>query len=153
MRLPIPYDWFILVSRLTIGGLFVLFLWQLLRALARDALSAPVATQLQLSPLNGSRPIPLRRTRQTVVGRDDDCDVVIPDPSVSGRHAQIAHDGVDWLLTDLGSTNGTWLNGARLAEPAPIEPSDVVQFGRFDVQITVAEGDDDVIGLDRAGTR
>ena len=153
MQLPIPYDWFVLVSRLTIGGLFVLFLWQLLRALARDALVSPGVAQLQLSPLNGSRPILLRRSRPTVVGRDDDCDVVIPDPSISGRHARIAHDGAEWLLTDLGSTNGTWLNGARLAAPAPIEAFDVVQFGRFDVRVMVADADDDVIGLDRAGKR
>ena len=153
MELPIPYDWFILISRLTVGSIFILFLWQLLRALARDALAAPGTLQLQLTPANGGRAIPLRRARPMTVGRDDDCDVVIPDPSVSGRHARVDFDGVSWVVTDLGSTNGTWLNGDRLAEPTPIESSDVVQFGRFNVHVTVLDADDDTIGLDRAGRR
>jgi len=153
MQLPIPYDWFLLISRLAVASIFVFFLWQLLRALARDAFASAPSAQLQLAPVNGGRPIVLRRTRPLVVGRDDDCDAVVQDASVSGRHARIEYDGVAWAVTDLGSTNGTWLNGDRLAAPTRIEASDVVQFGRFYVHVTVASTDDDVIGVDRAGNR
>ena len=153
MTLPIPYDWFLLISRLAIASIFILFLWQLLRALVADAFAAAPVFQLQLTPVNGGRPIALRRARPITVGRDDDCDAVIPDPSVSSRHARLEFDGASWLLTDLGSTNGTWLNGARLAAPTRIEASDVVQFGRFNVQVTAADIDDEVIGADRAGKR
>jgi len=153
MQLPIPYDWFLLISRLAVASIFILFLWQLLRALAQDAFASAPSAQLQLAPVNGGRPILLRRTRPLVVGRDDDCDAVIPDASVSGRHARIEFDGVAWAVTDLGSTNGTWLNGGRLAATTRIEATDVVQFGRFYVQVTYASTDDDVIGVDRAGKR
>jgi len=153
MQLPIPYDWFLLISRLAVASIFILFLWQLLRALSQDAFASAPTSQLQLNPVNGGRPIVLRRTRPLVVGRDDDCDAVIPDASVSGRHARVEFDGVAWAVTDLGSTNGTWLNGDRLAASTRIEPSDVVQFGRFYVQVTVVDADGDVIGVDRAGRR
>ncbi len=153
MTLPVSYEWFILISRLTIASLFILFLWQILRALLRDAFESAPTHQLQFTPINGGRPMPLRRARPMTVGRDDDCDAVIPDPSVSGRHARVTFDGVTWVVTDLDSTNGTWLNGARLAEPTRIETSDVVQFGRFYVQVTVVDADGDVIGADRAGKR
>ena len=153
MTLPIPYDWFILISRLAVALIFILFLSQVLRALVRDAFANAPSLQLQLTPVNGGRSISLRRARPVIVGRDDDCDATIPDSSVSSRHAQIAFDGVTWVVTDLGSTNGTWLNGARLAEPTRIEASDVVQFGRFNVQVTVADTNDEVIGVDRPGKR
>lgn len=153
MQLPIPYEWFVLLSRLAVASLFILFLWMLLRALVRDAFVSAPSVQLILTPADGGHPISLRRTRPMTVGRDDDCDAVIPDASVSGRHARLEFDGVTWVLTDLGSTNGTWLNGARVAEPARIEPADVVQFGRFNVRVTVASTDDELIGVDRAGRR
>ena len=153
MTLPIPYDWFLLISRLVIASIFIIFLWQLLRALVADTFASAPATQLLLTPTNGGRPITLRRARPMTVGRDDDCDAVIPDPSVSGRHARLEFDGVTWVLSDLGSTNGTWLNGARLAAPTRIEASDVVQFGRFNVQVTAADTDDELIGADRTGKR
>lgn len=47
-----------------------------------------------------------------IIGRLADCDIVIEDSNASRRHAEIRPDGPDYLLTDLGSTNGTRLNGA-----------------------------------------
>ncbi|MGH9301713.1 MAG: FHA domain-containing protein, partial [Acidimicrobiales bacterium] len=49
-------------------------------------------------------------------GRLPDCDIPLDDPNVSRRHAQIAREGVDVVLRDLGSTNGTKLNGERISE-------------------------------------
>ena len=48
------------------------------------------------------------------VGRADDNNIVIPDGSVSSRHAEIAFDGSSWVLTDTGSTNGTKVGGQRV---------------------------------------
>jgi len=63
-----------------------------------------------------------------VVGREG-CEVVLPDPEVSRRHAELTV--VDDLptVTDLGSTNGTWVNGRRITAPTPIGPGDVLRFG------------------------
>jgi ABC-type multidrug transport system ATPase subunit/pSer/pThr/pTyr-binding forkhead associated (FHA) protein len=50
-----------------------------------------------------------------IVGRGDSCDIAVDDPRVSRRHLRIEYrDG--WLLTDLGSTHGTWVDGKRVAE-------------------------------------
>ena len=101
MQLPIPYDWFVLISRLTVASLFILFLWQVLRALVQDAFASMPSTQLQLTPLNGSRAIPLRRTRPNTIGRDDDCDGGNPREQRDHRWVRSAGGGepaVDALL-------------------------------------------------------
>jgi hypothetical protein len=49
-----------------------------------------------------------------VFGRGHDCDIVVVERSVSGRHARLAWDGPKLLLEDLGSANGTWLDGERI---------------------------------------
>jgi hypothetical protein len=63
------------------------------------------------------------------IGRDPGCDLVIPDMSVSRRHAALQRCVRGWLLTDVGSTNGTRLNGWRVREPVQVSPGDQVSFG------------------------
>ncbi|MBX7212075.1 MAG: FHA domain-containing protein [Verrucomicrobiaceae bacterium] len=57
--------------------------------------------------------VELDQERMTV-GRADDNNIVIPDGSVSSRHAEITFDGSAWTLTDTGSTNGTKVGGERV---------------------------------------
>lgn len=77
-----------------------------------------------------------------VLGRGRGCDVRIPDLSVSLRHASIRQRGADYLLMDEGSTNGTYVNGARLSPGAPIllKPASAIRLGRvwLDVKIEQA---------------
>jgi len=63
------------------------------------------------------------------VGRTALADVELGDPSVSRRHATLARHGDAWILTDLGSQNGTTVNGKRLREPAALRDGDEVRFG------------------------
>ncbi len=65
-------------------------------------------------------PIPLEAF-PTVIGRDGTCDVTIDDPSVSGIHLQLNLEGKELVLHDLGSSNGTFVNG-RYAKTAKIKP-------------------------------
>ena len=51
------------------------------------------------------------------------------DLEVSGRHAALFRQGQDWMVRDLGSSNGTWVNGARLKGDRLLEPNDVIRFG------------------------
>ncbi len=65
-----------------------------------------------------------------LIGRAESCNLVIESPTVSRRHAELRlHDG-RWLLSDLGSTNGTWVNGWHV-EQAVLESGDVIGFGEF----------------------
>lgn len=50
----------------------------------------------------------------TTMGRSRDCDVVVPDPNVSRVHAEVRHEGLEYVLVDLGSTNGVEVNGRRV---------------------------------------
>jgi pSer/pThr/pTyr-binding forkhead associated (FHA) protein len=64
-----------------------------------------------------------------VIGRLPDCDVVLPDTNVSRRHARIYRDGTDVVVEDLGSTNGTKVNGVRVARKV-LSPGDRILLGR-----------------------
>ncbi|MDQ6606413.1 MAG: FHA domain-containing protein [Actinomycetota bacterium] len=63
------------------------------------------------------------------LGRSRQCDVVLDDANVSREHAEIRPRGGAWVLTDLGSTNGSSLNGRRIDRPEVIKPGDELEFG------------------------
>jgi predicted component of type VI protein secretion system len=69
-------------------------------------------------------------TLELTLGRAADCDVLVDDPSVSQKHAAILWDGKTGLLRELGSTNGTFLNGIKLGSRAPLRTGDDVSVGR-----------------------
>jgi pSer/pThr/pTyr-binding forkhead associated (FHA) protein len=74
-----------------------------------------------------------------VIGRGDGCEVRLPDPSVSGRHASLRQHGGSFLLVDEGSTNGTFLGEVRLSPHAPrvIESGARVRVGRVWLELRV----------------
>ncbi|HEX6682848.1 MAG TPA: DUF3662 and FHA domain-containing protein [Candidatus Limnocylindrales bacterium] len=65
---------------------------------------------------------------QTVIGRGDQANMRLPDVGISRRHARLDFDGVQVVLTDLGSTNGTMVNGQRVSAVA-LNPGDMIQLG------------------------
>ena len=63
------------------------------------------------------------------IGRSEECDISFPDDgSLSRVHARLDRDGDDWMLVDLGSTNGTFVNGERINE-VRLQPGDVIELG------------------------
>jgi predicted component of type VI protein secretion system len=66
---------------------------------------------------------------QLTIGRDSTNEIVINDAEVSRRHARLTFQGGKYVLEDLGSTNGTFVNGQRLAGPRVLKPGEVVSFG------------------------
>lgn len=79
-----------------------------------------------LETLGGSR-IPI--ADPTSFGRAADNAVTLQDASVSAHHAVLRKDGAFWIVEDLGSTNGTWLNHARVEGRAVIKEGDQIQMG------------------------
>jgi hypothetical protein len=64
-----------------------------------------------------------------VLGRSRDCDVVVDDPNVSRRHAELRPSGGSWVICDLGSTNGVKVNGKRIEGSQPLKAGDRVELG------------------------
>jgi len=77
--------------------------------------------------INGKRH-PITRSR-TVIGRGTDADITVDDTGISRKHVEILWDGTRGQVNDLGSTNGSLLNGAKVAK-APLEPDSVIDIGR-----------------------
>jgi hypothetical protein len=64
-----------------------------------------------------------------MLGRAPNCDCVLPEECVSRRHAQLWRDGERWFLRDLGSSNGTRVNGMRVVEDVEVRPGDRLSLG------------------------
>jgi pSer/pThr/pTyr-binding forkhead associated (FHA) protein len=74
---------------------------------------------------------------RVVIGRGLGCEVRLPDPSVSQRHATVRTEGVEYTLVDEGSTNGTFLGDVRLSPFAPrtLKSGDLVRVGRVWLEV------------------
>ncbi len=82
-----------------------------------------------LMDLQGSLRYDLRLDASAyLIGRSQDCDFVVPQALVSRRHAELVRSPEGWILRDLESTHGTFVNGQKLSS-ALLEQGDVIQFG------------------------
>ena len=70
--------------------------------------------------------------RQILVGRNEGNDLRLLDLRVSQRHAKILYEAHHFILVDIGSTNGTTINGTKITQPAVLGPGDQVGFGEFE---------------------
>lgn len=70
----------------------------------------------------------------TTLGRSRDCDIVVPDPNVSRVHAEVRHEGLEYVLVDLGSTNGVEVNGRRVLRHS-LRDGDRVSLGGAEVVV------------------
>jgi predicted component of type VI protein secretion system len=89
---------------------------------------------------NAGKAYPLEGAELTV-GRDPSNPVSINDGEISRRHAKLTWKGASYVLEDLGSTNGTFVNGTRLSAPLALKPGDAVSFGENIVLIYEATFD------------
>lgn len=121
---------------------------------------APASAPAAAAPAGGSlanflvRSGGLKGTRLVVrtpvanIGRAEYNDLILPDESVSTSHAKLQRREGVWVLIDLGSTNGTYVDGERISADTPIAPGSLVRFG--DVQL-VFEPTDDALGVAKGG--
>jgi pSer/pThr/pTyr-binding forkhead associated (FHA) protein len=70
------------------------------------------------------------------IGRSPGCDLPLGDPTVSWMHAELRRAGDSWVLVDLGSRNGTRVNGWRVDSGFAVCPGDRVRFGRAEYRLT-----------------
>lgn len=98
-----------------------------------NARSAP--TQLVLHPVQGPpRTIALEGDR-VLFGRAPHVDEKLEDDFVSDEHAELVHVEQQWRVRDLGSTNGTYLNGQKVIAPTAVAAGDQLQLGKTRVEV------------------
>ena len=71
---------------------------------------------------------PLDRSRPITIGRSNDCDIYLPDRQVSRFHARVSWRGDSYQVEDLGSKNGTHVNGQDVTEPTLLQDGDELQI-------------------------
>jgi pSer/pThr/pTyr-binding forkhead associated (FHA) protein len=140
-------DVLILLLRVALVALLYLFLVQVVQFIARDIQSggpSPIRSGAGIGRLilthSGQTGLSIGRefmlTAQTVIGRSADrCDVVFNDASLSHQHARLALRGDTWLLEDLQSTNGTFLNDIEVRDVVPVAAGDSIRLGRIEVRL------------------
>lgn len=94
-----------------------------------DDVSLPSATLT----IAGGRPVELIG-RPVVIGRQPDCDLVIDDANISRRHAEVTLVDGQYAVRDLGSTNGTQVNGQTLASHRILRDGDIVSLGSHSIR-------------------
>jgi predicted component of type VI protein secretion system len=72
---------------------------------------------------------------KTTIGRVDDNTFPIPEQSVSSHHCEILLRGVDVVVRDLNSTNGTFINGNQVAGEAPLKPGQILRLGQIEMRL------------------
>ena len=132
-----------------IGAIYV-FIWLVARTVLRElrvlAVAGPAAAvsgaadQDELLLLDGGASgIPAGATWELLsgltIGRKPGNGIEMDDPFLSGNHAEIVREAGEWWLGDLGSTNGTLLNGAPVVSRTALRPGDIVQFGNVRLQV------------------
>ena len=83
-------------------------------------------------------PVLLSRQSRYVIGREEQSELRIKSTSVSRRHAEIHWAGEGFVLFDLGSTNGTHLNGWRIKLPCYLHNGDVIGVGTYEITVYVS---------------
>jgi pSer/pThr/pTyr-binding forkhead associated (FHA) protein len=76
-----------------------------------------------MKPVGGGDPVPLRKP-ELIVGRRPTCDIMLDFENVSGKHCVLRYHNQVWHVRDMGSTNGTSVNGARLSSEHTVMPDD-----------------------------
>ncbi|MDP9365645.1 MAG: FHA domain-containing protein [Chloroflexota bacterium] len=145
----LEFDWFILLLRLLFIFLLYFFLFQVVRVTTRELIALGTRTDASgpVSRPAGGRLVMVDGAESGVppgasfglepvtrIGRRPECTIALDEPFVSAEHAELAYDNGRWWLRDLGSTNGTYLNGVPVGVATGVRPGDVVQFGRIKLQ-------------------
>jgi hypothetical protein len=139
-------DMAILALRILRGALLSVFLVLGLRTAAgglrqsatHTSRSAARALRLVVLEPGGSDLSPgqvMQLDTAATLGRSEQADLVLADPAVSAEHARLERVGHAWVLTDLGSTNGTRLNDTRVHGRTPLADGDVLALGTVRLQV------------------
>lgn len=139
----LPFDWFILILRILFIALLYFFVFQVIRVVSREmrTVADPGATGADWDGISGG--LRVENPGKTnlyagqvfdlepvsVIGRDRRATVPVEHSFVSSEHSQIAWEEGQWWVSDLRSTNGTYVNGSRITVSTALQPGDRIQVG------------------------
>jgi Inner membrane component of T3SS, cytoplasmic domain len=138
----------ILLLRVAVVLLLYFFLWQVLRFLMRDLRTSGVPSGAASSPygqlvvvraghsgVTVGKSFPLAPTN--IIGRSlESCEIALNDSFLSSQHARLDLQGDTWVLEDLRSTNGTFLNDMEVRDSTIVEEGDIIRVGRVEMRLT-----------------
>jgi pSer/pThr/pTyr-binding forkhead associated (FHA) protein len=75
------------------------------------------------------------RGRELTIGRSEDSDLIVDDEFASTFHAKLVLLNGDWMLQDLNSTNGTYLDGVKVTVPTSLKPKATVRVGKTSFEL------------------
>lgn len=70
-----------------------------------------------------------------MIGRSTECEVSLNDTFLSTEHARLEQRGTNWVLEDLNSTNGTYLNGFEVRAVTEVHDGDLIRVGRVELKV------------------
>lgn len=131
------------VLRLLFLAMLYAFLWMVVRALVRDLRAAAREPTLALGRLvvvaspSGEPPAGAAFSLDAItsLGRDVNNSIVLDDEFASATHAALTYRGRAWYVEDLGSTNGTFVNGNPVDELSPVAFGDEIQIGQVRLRL------------------
>lgn len=134
----------LLILRVLLVLLLYLFLAQLLVLIRRDLVLAAQSGRARLVVLDAPDAAPAPGAAYEVlsgdrIGRSPAVEVSLSDGYASAEHARLLLRGSAWQIEDLGSTNGTFVNGHRIRRTQRLRPGDTVQIGRTILRFDVVE--------------
>ncbi|KAA3639483.1 MAG: FHA domain-containing protein [Armatimonadetes bacterium] len=135
-----PALFFNIIKLLFLAMLF-LFLWQIARAVRAHVGANPgtrtdgFAAEVVVLTGGGDPERVRLRPQGHVFGRSEDADIPIDDPYASEFHARVGVADNKVIVHDLGSTNGTYVNGRRVTSPTTVVRGDTVQIGKTILEV------------------
>jgi hypothetical protein len=141
----------IFLLRVAVVLLLYFFLWQVLRFVMRDLQSAAtngtgglkspygqlVVLRAGQSGVSVGKMFPLGPSN--VIGRSmENCEIALNDSFLSSQHARLELRGDEWVLEDLNSTNGTFVNEIEARDATVVEEGDVIRVGRIEMRLVGA---------------
>jgi hypothetical protein len=133
-------DLILALLRIIFLGLVYLFVWQVARAIGSH-----LGISLRRKRREGTKIVMVKSDTQqgmelevqdvSVLGRSDEADVLLNDPYASEFHMRLVAHENGMVLHDLGSTNGTYVNGRRVTAPTTLRRGDTIQVGKTVMEV------------------
>ncbi|MDZ4717561.1 MAG: FHA domain-containing protein [Roseiflexaceae bacterium] len=138
----------ILILRFAVVGFLYLFLWQVLRAVISELRAVGQSSGSQAASRYGQLVV-LRSGQSGVavgkiftlgpsnlIGRSmESCEIALNDTFLSQQHARLELRDDTWVIEDLRSTNGTFVNGIEVRDATVLEDGDILRFGRVELRL------------------